>query len=87
MTCLGILPHSGVVNISMDKEGMDLLPKTPAPRKRQVSNQKNTKSVEEVEAGIKCVAAYEKQSLNKEFLNATLQPLVTSVATGNHPET
>ena len=27
------------------------------------------------------------QSLNEEFLNATPQPLVTSAATGNHPET
>ena len=79
--------HPGTVDISMDEERMDLLPKTPAPRKRRARNQKNTKSVEEVEAGIKHVAAYEKQSLNEEFLNTTLQPLVTSAATGNHPET
>ena len=79
--------HPGTVHISVDEEGMDLLPKTPAPRKGWARDQKDTKSVKEVKAGIKCIAAYKRQSLDKEFLNATLQPLVTSVATHNHSET
>ena len=38
------------------------------------------KSAAETEAGIKCVAAYKRKSLNKELVNTTPQGIITPVA-------
>ena len=56
---------------------MDNLPKTPAPKKRQPKNKKEVKSAEDVEVGIQRVAAYERQSLKEELVDATPQAMVT----------
>ena len=58
------------LDISMEEKKVD--PKAPARRKRQNRNQKNMKSAEEVEAWIKQLAVYKRQSFDNEFLNATL---------------
>ena len=53
------------------------LPKIPAPRKRKPRGKKDTKSAEEVEAGIQHVAAYEKWSLHEELIDVTPQVVYT----------
>lgn len=68
--------HPGVVDISIE-ETADNLPKTPAPKKRKPRSKKDIKSAEEVEAGIQRVAAYERQSLNEELVDATPQVVYT----------
>ena len=68
--------HPGAVDIIME-ETVDNLPKTPAPKKRQPKNKKEVKSAEDVEVGIKRVAAYERQSLKEELVDATPQAMVT----------
>ena len=62
--------HPGAVDISME-ETVDNLPKTPAQKKRQPKNKKEVKSAEDVEVGIQHVAAYERQSLKEELVDAT----------------
>ena len=62
--------HPGVVDISVEEQGKDLLLKTPVPWRRSQQT-KNVKSAAETEAGIKCVTAYERKSLNEELVNAT----------------
>lgn len=64
--------HLGVVNISIEEEGVDLLLKTPTPRKDELE----IKSAKEVEAGIHHVAAYKSWSLNEELVNATPSPML-----------
>ena len=71
--------HLGVVDISVEEKGEDLLLKTPVPQRRSQQT-KNVKSAAEMEAGIKCVAAYERKSLNEELVNVTPQGIVTPVA-------
>ena len=78
--------HLGMVNISIEEERVALLPKTPTLRKRWARNKKEKKSAEEVEAGIHCVTAYERQSPNKELVNATPQPHVTPETLHNPSE-
>ena len=67
--------HPGMIDISVKEERVNLLPNTPTLRKKRAKN-KNTRSAEEVEAGIQQVAAYERQSLKDILVNATPQPLV-----------
>ena len=74
--------HPGAVDISMEEETAGNLPKTLAPRKWKPRGKKDTKSAEEVEAGIQHVAAYEKRSLHKELVNATPQVVYTPA----HPQ-
>ena len=71
--------HPGVVDISVEEQGEDLLLKTPVPQKRSQQT-KNTKSAAETEAGIKHVAACKRKSLNEELVNMTPQGVVTPVA-------
>ena len=68
--------HPGVVDISME-ETADNVPKTPAPKKRRARAKKGIKSAEDIEAGIQRVAAYERQSLNEELIDATPQVVNT----------
>lgn len=67
--------HPGAVDISME-ETANNLPKTPAPKKRP-KNKKKVKLAEDVEVGIQRVAAYERQSLKEELVDATPQAMVT----------
>lgn len=69
--------HPGAVDIS-DKEE-DLLPKTPTPKKRS-TKAKNKKLGTELEAGLKHVATYKKQSLHNELSEATPQAMYTPAA-------
>ena len=78
--------HPGVVDISTEEDEVDHLPKTPAPRKTLAGNKKNVKSAKEVEASIQRVAAYERQSLIEELVNATPQPLVIPAPSHNPPD-
>ena len=52
--------HPSAVDISMEEEMVDNIPKTPAPKKCKARNKKDIKSAEEIEAGIQCVAAYKR---------------------------
>ena len=76
--------HPGVVDISIDKT--DNLPKTPAPKKRKARGKKDTKSAEEVEAGIQRVVAYERKSLNEELVDATPQVMYTPAPPQDHSD-
>ena len=78
--------HPGVVDISIEEDEVDRLPKTPAPRKTLARNKKNVKSAKEVEASIQRVAAYERQSLIEELVNTTPQPLVIPAPSHNPPD-
>lgn len=69
--------HPGAVDITVEEETADNLPKTPAPPKRKPRAKKDMKSAEAVEAGIQRVAAYEKRALNKELVDATPQVVHT----------
>ena len=71
--------HLGVVDISVEEKGKDLLPKTPVPQRRSQQT-KNAKSAAEMEAGIKHITVYERKSLNEELINATPQGIITPVA-------
>ena len=57
--------HPGAVDISIEEEMADNIPKTPAPKKHKARNKKNIKSAEEIKAGIQHVAAYKRQSLKE----------------------
>ena len=70
--------HLGVVDISVEGQGKDLLPKTPVLQRRSQQT-KNAKSAAETEAGIKHIAAYKRKSLNEELVNMTPQGIVTPV--------
>ena len=59
------------------EEMVNNLPKTPALKMGQPKNKKDVKSAEDVEVGIQRVAAYERQSLKEEFVDATTQAMVT----------
>ena len=78
--------HPGIVDISIEEDEVDCLLKTPAPRKTLARNKKNVKSAEEVKASIQQVAAYERQSLIEELVNATPQPLVIPAPSYNPPD-
>ena len=69
--------HPSAVDISMEEETADNIPKTPAPKKRKARYKKNIKSAEEIEAGIQRVAAYERQSLKEELIHTTPQVVYT----------
>ena len=71
--------HPGVVDISVEEKGEDLLLKTPVPQRRSQQT-KNAKSAAEMEAGIKHITVYERKSLNEELINATPQGIITPVA-------
>ena len=47
--------HPGMVDISIEEEGVDLLPNTPAPKKRQARNRKEKMSAKEVEDGVSAI--------------------------------
>ena len=78
--------HPGIPDISIEEEGEGRLPKTPVQRKKRAKQNKQKKSAEEVEVGIQCVAAYERQSLNEELINATPQAISTPAAHCDHSE-
>ena len=69
--------HPGAVDISMEEEMADNIPKTPAPKKHKARNKKNIKSAEEIEVGIQHVAAYKRQSLKEELVHVTPQVVYT----------
>ena len=70
--------HPSAVDISMEEEMADNIPKTPAPKKRKAKNKRNIKSAEEIKAGIQCVAAYKRQSLKEELVDTTPQVVYTA---------
>ena len=78
--------HPGMIDVSIEEEKMDVLLNTPPPRKKRPTY-KNMRSAEEIEAGIQRVAAYERQSLQDELVNATPQPLVPPATPRNSAET
>lgn len=78
--------HPGAVDISMEEETPDHIPKTPAQRKRRAKSKRDVKSAEEVDAGIQRVAAYERKSLNDELVNATPQVTYTPAPPRHSPE-
>ena len=69
--------HPSAVDISMEEEMVDNLPKTPATKRRKPRSKKDIKSAKEVEAGIWHVAAYKRGSLNEELVNMTPQVMYT----------
>ena len=65
---------------------VDNLLKTPALKRRKPRSKKDIKSAKEVEAGIWCVAAYKRESLNEELVNMTPQVMYTPAPPHDPPK-